>query len=94
MANKNNRSRKEQLWLQAGLSDSDRQLLQLKREDAIKELAARHDITEMVAGILLDAKLEELYAQKTLLEKQLRIRELLDDCYPDDDEDEENEQKD
>lgn len=69
-----------------GLSDSDRQLLQLARDEAVRELAKRHKISEMVAGILLDAKLEELHAERTLKEQQLRVRELLDDCYPPDDE--------
>ena len=46
----------------------------------------------MVAGVLLDAKLAELDAAQQLREQKNNIRQLLDDCYPDDDE--ENEEKD
>lgn len=75
-----------------GLSDADRQLLSQAREQAVKDLSKRHDISEMVAGVLLDAKLAELDAAQQLREQKNNVRYLLDDCYPDDDE--ENEEKD
>ena len=94
MSNKDDKSRKEIPILSSleGLSDADRQLLSQAREQAVKDLSKRHDISEMVAGVLLDAKLAELDAAQQLREQKNNIRQLLDDCYPDDDE--ENEEKD
>ena len=96
MTNKDKKPRKEIplpiLSSLEGLSDADRQLLSQAREQAIKDLSKRHDISEMVAGVLLDAKLAELDAAQQLREQKNNIRQLLDDCYPDDDE--ENEEKD
>jgi len=74
-----------------GLSDADRQLLSQAREQAIKDLSKRHDISEMVAGVLLDAKLAELDAAQQLREQKNNVRHLLDDCYPPDDKENEGE---
>lgn len=88
MTNKDKKPRREvplpPLSPYEGLSDADRQLMALAREEAVKELSKRHDISEMVAGILLDAKLAQLHAEQQLREQKSNVRQLLDDCYPDD----------
>ena len=93
MSNKDNKPRKEIplpiLSSLEGLSDADRQLLSQAREQAVKDLSKRHDISEMVAGVLLDAKLAELDAAQQKKQQKSNIRQLLDDCYPDDDEEDE-----
>jgi hypothetical protein len=67
------------------LYNADKIALENARAQAIDELSKKHDISKTVAACILDAKLKEMHIEAD--NKQAvanRVRNLLDDCYPDD----------